>query len=195
MSFSRLKMTYTFAQLAILDDPRWFCLKAYPKREHLAAAQLRHQLNVECYSPRLRFRKSTQRGPVWYVEAMFPGYIFAEFVYASVGRAVIHATGVQKIVCFGEQVATVDRTVIQTLRDQTGAEEIVTIDPQLEVGNPVRIVDGPMQGIEALVTRILPAKERVRVLLEFLGRSVEMELPTPGVLSVKPVRAHFARGG
>jgi hypothetical protein len=32
------------------------------------------------------------------------------------------------------------------------------------------------------VTQLLPAKERIRVLLEFLGRPLEMEIPTTKVL-------------
>jgi len=33
-----------------------------------------------------------------------------------------------------------------------------------------------LQGLEVLVTQLLPASERVRVLLEFLGRSLQMEV-------------------
>src|SRR4029453_16180158 len=75
-------MTQSSALLALLDEPVWFCLKAQPKRENLAAIALRRQYNVECFSPRLRFRKMTSRGPVWFVEAMFPGYLFTKFVYS-----------------------------------------------------------------------------------------------------------------
>jgi transcriptional antiterminator RfaH len=72
--------------LALLDEPVWFCLKTQPKREHLAAIALRRQFRIECFSPRLRFRKMTNRGPVWFVEAMFPGYLFAKFVYSKQHR-------------------------------------------------------------------------------------------------------------
>jgi hypothetical protein len=40
----------------------------------------------------------------------------------------------------------------------------------------VQIAHGPLQGLEVLVTQLLPASERVRVLLEFLGRSLQMEV-------------------
>src|SRR6266566_5595998 len=81
-------VTQSSALLALLDEPIWFCLKAQPKREHLAAIALRRQFGIECFSPRLRFRKMTNRGPVWFVEAMFPGYLFAKFVYSKQHRAV-----------------------------------------------------------------------------------------------------------
>jgi transcriptional antiterminator RfaH len=56
------------------------------------------------------------------------------------------------------------------------AEELVTLDPEIKVGQEVKIAHGPLQGLEVLVTQLLPASERVRVLLEFLGRSLQMEV-------------------
>lgn len=181
-------LSYSPAQLALVETPLWFCLKAQPKREHLAAKALRHQLQIECFSPRLRFRKMTRRGAVWFVEAMFPGYLFAHFVYSEQHRRVGHSHGVQTIVQFGERVATLEANVIADLRKNAGDEETVTIDPQIQVGQSVRITEGPFQGLEALVTCLLPAKERVRLLLEFLGRSLETEISMPKVLSVASPR-------
>ena len=181
-------MTHSRAELAKLATPAWFCLKAQPKREHLAAAGLRREMGIACFSPRLRFRKMTQRGSVWFVEAMFPAYLFAHFVYADQHRRILHSPSIRGIVQFGEQVATVAAEAIASMQQYTGEEEIVTVDPEIEVGQTVQIAEGPFQGLHALVTRILPAKERIRVLLEFLGRSVETELPAPVVLSVERMR-------
>jgi transcriptional antiterminator RfaH len=179
-------MTFSRTQLTLVRTPLWFCLRAQPKREHLAAIGLRRQLNVPCYAPRLRFRKMTRRGAVWFVEAMFPGYLFAQFVYTDQHRRVGHSPGIQGIVQFGDDLATVDAGLISSLQHTSDQEEIVTIDPEIEVGQEVRITTGPFQGLEALVTRLIPAKERVRVLLSFLGRSVETEVALPQVLSLAP---------
>jgi transcriptional antiterminator RfaH len=182
--FHQLIMTQSRAQLASSDVPLWFCLRAQPKHEHLAATSLRRQLNLACFSPRVRYRKATRRGPVWFVEAMFPGYLFAEFVYSREHRRVEHSPGIQGILHFGDAVATLGSDIIANLREKTGEQEIVTFNPEIQVGQAVRIAEGPFQGLEALVTRLIPAKERVRVLLEFLGRSLETELSTPKVLPV-----------
>src|SRR5690349_23526618 len=98
--------------IAVGDDPIWFCLRAEPKREHLAAVALRRQFGIECLSPRLRFRKLTQRGPVWFVEAMFPGYLFAKFVYPTQHRAVESSHGVRGIVRFGDRLATLREEIV-----------------------------------------------------------------------------------
>lgn len=181
-------MTYSTAQLTRESSPFWFCLKAQPKREHFAAAGLRHQLGIRCLSPRLRFRKLTSRGTIWFVEAMFPGYIFAEFVYSELHRRVRHSPAVASLVHFGDYIPTVDLPVIERIRASGGDEEVVTLDPDLRVGESVRITEGPFFGLEAVVTQLLPAKERVRVLLEFLGRSVETEVSAQNVLLGKSPR-------
>ena len=182
-------MTCSLVQLARIENALWFCLKTQPKQEHLAAIALRRQMRIDCFSPRVRFRKPTRRGVIWFVEAMFPGYLFAEFTYFRQHRQVEYSTGVQGVVRFGDQIATVDPSMIATLREKAGEEEMVTFNPTIEPGQSVQIAEGPFQGLEALVTRLLPAKERIMVLLEFLGRSVEMELATPKVLPLASPRA------
>jgi transcriptional antiterminator RfaH len=175
-------MTESSASLALVDKPVWFCLKAEPKREHLAATALRRRFAIECLSPRLRFRKLTRRGPVWFVEAMFPGYLFAKFVYSTQHRAVESSHGVRGIVRFGDRLATLPDDTIIALQSKAGAEEVVTVDSSLKIGQPVQLIEGPFQGLEVVITQLLPARERIRVLLEFLGRSLEMEVPAEKVL-------------
>ena len=164
------------AQSDAVEKDFWFCVRAHPKREHLAAEGLRKQFNVVCFAPRLRIRKLTRRGAVWFVEAMFPGYFFAQFDYINQHRAVEHAPGVRGLVRFGERLATIDAETIDRLRHRMQENETVTIDPDIEVGQEVQIAHGPFQGLEVLVTQLLPASERVHVLLEFLGRSVQVEV-------------------
>ena len=168
--------------LALANDPVWFCLRAEPKREHLAATALRRRFRIECLSPRLRFRKLTRRGPVWFVEAMFPGYLFAKFVYSTQHRAVESSHGIRGIVRFGDRLATLQDEIVAALQSKAGSDEVVTIDSSLKIGQPVHIVEGPFRGLEVVITQVLPAKERIRVLLDFLGRSIEIDVSTAKVL-------------
>jgi transcriptional antiterminator RfaH len=170
-------MTMSSIVSSLGDDPMWFCLRAEPKREHLAATALRRRFAIECLSPRLRFRKLTRRGPIWFVEAMFPGYVFAKFAYSSLYRAVESSHGVRGILRFGKRLAVVPENTVMALQAKSGADEIVTVDSSLKIGQPVQFIEGPFEGLEVVITQVLPARERIRVLLEFLGRSMEMEVP------------------
>jgi transcriptional antiterminator RfaH len=102
----------------------------------------------------------TQRGPVWFVEAMFPGYLFAKFVYSEKHRAVKNSQGVRGIVHFGDRLATLPENIVVGLQSRVGAEEVVTVDSLLKVGQSVQIIDGPCQGLELLVT-LLTSCERM----------------------------------
>src|SRR5207253_2023388 len=88
-------MSKSQPQILPTDRPFWFCLRAQTKREHFAAIGLRKQYQITCFAPRLRMRKLTRRGAVWFVEAMFPGYFFAQFDYVTERRRVEHAAGVR----------------------------------------------------------------------------------------------------
>ncbi len=169
--------------LMAAQDPSWFCLRAAPKREHIAAATLRRELELPCFSPRIRFRKLTTRGPVWFVEAMFPGYIFSKFVYRELHRRVSSAAAVQSILRFGEFVPTLDEATIAALREAAAEDEVITVDPDIQVGDMLHVTDGPLRGLLVLVTHVISGKERVRVLLEFLGRQVESEIDRSKLLS------------
>ena len=40
----------------------------------------------------------------------------------------------------------------------------------------VEVVDGPMSGIESVITTVLPGQERVRILMDMLGQEREIEV-------------------
>lgn len=48
-----------------------------------------------------------------------------------------------------------------------GAGETITIQPEVSLGQEVQVVEGAFAGLRAVVTRMMPARQRVAVLLEF----------------------------
>jgi len=52
----------------------------------------------------------------------------------------------------------------------------------LSQGDHVKIVGGIFAGLETVVTQILSAKERVKVLMDFLGSQMEAEVERTSVL-------------
>jgi transcriptional antiterminator RfaH len=164
----------------------WFCVRAQPKHEHIAAANLRQYLNTEVFSPRIRFRRATRRGPVWVTESLFPNYVFARFDWRSSLRLIHHAPGVAGVVHFGSRWPTIPDQVIQELRTMLGSEELHVIGDELEPGDDVRISGGSFHGLEGVVTRVMPGRARVGILLEFLGRQTMVEVKVDNVVKLKP---------
>jgi transcriptional antiterminator RfaH len=153
----------------------WFCLRAQPKREHIAAACLRQISEVEVFCPRIRFRKSTRRGPVWFIESMFPGYLFARFNYVACHRQIRQRPGVSGFVQFGERLAVLPDALIGEIRTRSDGDEIVEVSLALRSGQEVEIAQGPFQGLKAVITRVINARERVEILIGWMGRTLRAE--------------------
>jgi transcriptional antiterminator RfaH len=166
----------------ISAETAWYCLRSQPKHEHIAAAHLRILGGVTVFCPRIRFKRPTRRGLVWVTEAMFPGYLFARFELAEMHRQVRYAHGVSGIVRFADRYPTIEEGALALLRDHTGVTEIKELNYELSRGDQVKIVNGTFTGLEAVVTQVLPAKERVKVLMDFLGRKIEAEFERSNVL-------------
>ena len=71
-------------------------MRTLPKREHIAAAELRQHPDVEVFLPRIRFQRPTRTGPAWVTEALFLNYLFARFDLNSRLRLVQAARGVRE---------------------------------------------------------------------------------------------------
>jgi len=164
------------------SEAAWYCLQAKHKHEHIAAAHLRELRGVIVFCPRLRFRRQTRTGAVWVTEALFPGYLFANFDLGRMHRVVGYANGVRSIVRFANRYPTIDEVTVAQLSEHVGKREIKVIDYEPSRGDSVKVADGAFAGLDAVVTQILPATQRVRVLMEFLGRKVEAELERSAVL-------------
>lgn len=159
----------------------WFCLRSLPRQEHIAAASLKAFPGVEVFSPRLRIRRSTRRGMVWFVESLFPGYLFARFP-KELTRAVQSARGVASLVTFGDSPSMVPHAIIADLQQSVQNQEELILEPAIEVGREVCLHHRFFSGSKAVVVNILSSRERVRVLLEFLGQEMSVELDAEAVV-------------
>lgn len=160
------------------NQPAWYCARTQTKREHIAAEHLRELEGVEVFCPRIRYRKATRRGKIWWVEPLFPGYLLVRFRRSEMERAVTFSQGIRGLVRFGQDVPAIPDSIIESLRSeirQRSAEEnpeteSITVSPVLEIGEEVEIASGPFQGMRGPVIAITSATERVKILLDFLGQ-------------------------
>ena len=165
----------------------WFCVRAQTKREHIAAGHLRELEGVEVFCPRLRYRKATRRGKIWWVEPLFPGYLLAKFNMAEMERAITFCQGVRGLVRFGSEIPPVPEKFVETLRQEVrdrseGDEELFSVSPVIAIGDEVEIAHGPLQGMQGTIVSVAPAAERVKILLEFLGQTHAVDVDLFSIL-------------
>jgi transcriptional antiterminator RfaH len=155
------------------DEQHWYCVKTPPKRERIVSELLRQLDEVEVLCPLLRYRKATRRGKIWWQEALFPGYVLVKFNIKKNERLVMHSHGVRGLVKFGKNIPRVPSWFLDEMKqswDQCSKNEILTVQPQLMIGDEVELAHGTFQGMKGTIVEVLPAVERVKVLMEFLGR-------------------------
>lgn len=177
-----------------MSEPSWYCVHTKPKCEHLVAAALRHLPGVEPWCPRLRFQRSTPRGKVWFTEALFPSYLFARYRPEESARAVRHANNVIRVVEFGGKPVAVPDQAIADLQGEMQGGELREVSFGVRVGDVVEVAEGPMRGLKGIVESFLSGEERVRVLLEFLGRETLVQVPAAKLLSDRGPREIMAAG-
>jgi len=168
-------------------DLAWYCLRAKPKKEQQAAGAVSER-GIETYCPLIRFQRVTRRGRIWFQEALFPGYFFARFDYATAYRAAVYAPGVATIVSFGNYTPRVPDDQIDAVRAQFADDAPHVVEFAPAVGETVRVVSGPFQGLLGVVTRLSSSAERVRLLLEFLGRTTEADVSIAALAAMTDAR-------
>ncbi len=164
----------------------WFCLHTEPRQEDKVSRILQREFDLEVFSPRIRFRRMRAGRPLWTTEALFPGYLFARFDYFERRRQVNALPGVTRVVHFGDRPTPIDDAIMADLRALVQDNETVEVNADPQPGSEVVVVGGPMRGLRALVTRVMPARQRVAILLELLGTSREVEIERDRVFPVNP---------
>ncbi len=166
------------------DEPAWYCARTQTKREHIAAEHLRGVGGVEVFCPRIRYKKATRRGKIWWMEPLFPGYLLVRFRRSEMERAVTFSQGIRGLVKFGSEIPSVPDSLVNSLREEVRmrskdgdtADEMFTVSPILEIGEEVEIASGPFQGMRGSIVEVTSATERVKILLEFLGQQQAIDL-------------------
>ena len=157
-------------------DWAWFCLRAQHRHEHIATNCLRLMEDIEVFCPRLRYVQPRRYGKVWITEPLFPGYLFARFNWKESLCRVHYAPGVHGVVHFGNGWPTVPDQVIAEIRAAIGPDELRVISDELNPGDEVEILGELFHGVRTVVTHVMPGRQRVGVLLDFLGRQATVEI-------------------
>ncbi len=175
------------------DMAAWRVVRAKPKCEHLAAKYLMLE-GFPSYCPRLSYQKRTARGPVYFTEALFPGYLFAEFARDQ-NRHIRSVQFVSSLLDFSVDLGVVASTAILDLREHFPDDSPHVIRPTVSVGDEVELAEGPLKGLPAVITKVAPGAERVRILVEFLGSQRETEVSLTQLLGFANPRADLYSPG
>jgi len=173
------------------EQTSWHVVRTRPKSEHIAALHLQQYANLaQVFCPRIKFEKATRRGKVWFIEALFPGYVFARFDISTELRNVNATKAVTGVLRFANQYPIISDTTIVALQNEfpKDTDEVRIVEPGIHEGDEVVVTNGAMTGLKTIVTRLIPSQDRIRVLLECLGEKREAEVSLESVALLGDMR-------
>lgn len=157
------------------QNAKWYIIRATPQADFLAAAELL-DAGFEIFSPRIKSHQS-KNSP--HFTPLFPGYFFLKWDLEGEGKPSFHGSPhVSGWVNFEGVAPAVPDEVISELAYRV---EHINRDGGLwrrfEMGDKVRIVAGTLEGSGEVVEAPSSAHSRVRILMQFMGRLVPVQVP------------------
>ena len=167
------------------DDGRnWYVIHTYSGYENKVRQNLMHRIETMEMQDQI-FRvivpteeeieiKNGQRRTVH--KKVFPGYVLVQMRMNDNSWYVVRNTpGVTSFVGHGNRPTPLDDSEVKAILKQM-EEEAPKVRVSYQVGQAVKITDGPFTDFEGIVDAIDHERGRVRVLVSFFGREAPVEL-------------------
>jgi len=128
----------------------WVAVRVRPKYEFVTAKILRNK-GYEEFLPTYQVKRQWSDRSKLIELPLFAGYVFCR-INANICWPIVTTPGVLRILSNGSEIARIDESEIAAI--QTLAQSRVKAEPcsYVTIGQRVRVLDGPLAGIEALVT-------------------------------------------
>lgn len=163
----------------------WFALTVKPQHERSVVEQLTAK-SLEGYVPVYAARHRWSDRVKTVSLPLFPRYVFCRFRFEE-RQKVLSIFSVTSIVGFGGTPCPVSQEEIDTIKRIIGSNLPIMPWPFLRIGQPVRISEGPLSGVEGILARE-KAAFRVVVSVEMLQRAVAVEVERDSLEVIGSVR-------
>jgi transcriptional antiterminator NusG len=166
------------------DDRRWYVIHTYSGYENKVKQNLLHRIetmemrdqifNVIVPTEEEIEIKNGQRRTVQ--KKVFPGYVLVQMKMNDNSWYVVRNTpGVTSFVGHGNKPTPLEEEEVKAILKQM-EQEAPKVKVSYQVGQAVKITDGPFTDFEGIVDAIDHERGRVRVLVSFFGREAPVEL-------------------
>jgi len=157
-------------------DQPWYVVHTKVRQEQTASENLARQ-GYSFYLPWIKILKRVRGREQVRLEPMFPRYIFFQPHSPARSIAPVRSTlGVSGLVRFGLEPAVVRPETLRSIRDfeihrnNANDKDLSPFQP----GRRIRVADGPLMGLEGLISAV--SDERVVVLMQLLGEDTRVSL-------------------
>jgi transcription antitermination factor NusG len=166
-------LTITTAPQSETGGANWYALYTAPRHEKQVADQINRQ-GIACYLPLYRSVRRWKDRRKELALVLFPGYVFVKMALQHRLR-VLQLPGAVRLVTFNGRPVPLPEEDIQNLQNHLSCPGNIEPHPYLSVGRRVRVLSGPLRGLEGIIQR---TKDRCRIVLsiDLIMRSVAVEV-------------------
>ena len=163
---------------ASTETAQWFAVFCKPRQERLALMNLENQ-GFQCFLPMALnpYQKISKRNADR-TEPLFPRYLFLRAVPGRQNLAAVRSTrGAMDLVRCGHTPRVVPDAIVEGLRRRRDPETgLILLEPvDLEIGDTVRVFDGPLAGAKGILQQ-RSGEVRSLILMNILGRETTLEV-------------------
>jgi len=161
----------------------WFALRVKSRTEKVVSTIARNK-GFEEFLPLYQSRRRWSDRFKSVEMPLFPGYVFCR-LNPEFRLPLLTIPGVMSFVGIGRVPAPIDDAEIAAIQAAVGAGLVAEPYPFLEVGQRVRLAEGPLAGLEGMLVEVRK-QQRLVVSVSMLKRSVAVEIDR---LWVRPLDA------
>lgn len=153
----------------------WYAVYTRPRHERKVNAHL-SQEGITTFLPEIERwgSRRDRRKRIWY--PIFPGYLFINAELSGESRLkVIKTRGVIRILGNKGIPTAIPERQIEAIQKAVDARSALSPHPYLKAGQIVRVIDGPLNGVEGIfITE--KGKGKLIISVDILHRSVSVEI-------------------
>ena len=161
----------------------WYAVKCKPHQERIAELHLK-RAGIITFYPQIKEPKIVRRRRHICINALFPGYLFAQFNVEHDYRTVIYSRGVHRVVSFGPTPTVVDEELIRAIKVRLCNGYVTIPEDAFRPGQMVRIQEGPLRGMEAIFERQILGYQRAVLLLRAISYQAKVVVDLEDIANI-----------
>ncbi|MCF8259970.1 MAG: UpxY family transcription antiterminator [Melioribacteraceae bacterium] len=166
-----------------LNDKFWYAFYTKPRHEFKARSLILEK-EIECYLPTITRLKQWSDRKKKVTEPLINGYIFA-YVNEKERHQVVQVEGILNTVSFKGVPAKIPSWQIENLRLMIETGHQVALENKISIGTRVKVIDGPMIGVEGIVYQTENNESMIAITIDILRRSVVARINIADVKIIK----------
>jgi transcriptional antiterminator RfaH len=153
----------------------WYVIQTKPGNEERAKTHLDNQ-GIETFLPLFETHQYSNGKIISGIKPLFPNYLFGKLDLELHYYRVKWTRGINKILGSGQTPLPISEIVVQTIKDRSGADNIVKLEDEFNDGDAIQVTSGPFKNLSGIFTKMISGKGRVKILLSLIGVDVPVQI-------------------